>query len=207
MTQYINDILNDFDAEFGIDSQFSQMNSFTQAEPTRFTPARTPVRSSPPAVQSPVPRRSFGDETLHTPRSPPPAPRPTSPIPNPTRSRASDTFQRADPKAVPKVNRISVEEASQIISDLRKERVRDAEKMQQLQTENARLQAKLTILEHTDVKVAELGSRLEQLLQKYLEAEQTRTQQAAQISELRQEVIVLKSRLSPPEALAPRRRT
>jgi hypothetical protein len=116
--------------------------------------------------------------------------------------------QNPEKKPAPKINRISVEEASQIINDLKKERIRDAERMQQLQTENARLQAKLTILEHTDVKVAELGSRVEQLLQKYLEAEQIRTQQAAQISELRQEVIVLKSRIpAAEESQFSRRRT
>lgn len=95
-----------------------------------------------------------------------------------------------------KINKISVEEATQIINDLKQERIKDARKMQQLQTENARLVAKMTILEHTDLKVAELGSRVEQLLQKYLESEQIRAQQAAQISQLRQEVIVLKSRIS-----------
>ena len=98
--------------------------------------------------------------------------------------------------SIPKINKISVEEATQIINDLKKERIKDARKMQQLQTENARLVAKMTILEHTDLKVAELGSRVEQLLQKYLESEQIRAQQAAQISQLRQEVIVLKSRIS-----------
>lgn len=98
--------------------------------------------------------------------------------------------------SIPKINKISVEEATQIINDLKKERIKDAKKMQQLQTENARLVAKMTILEHTDLKVAELGSRVEQLLQKYLETEQIRAQQAAQISQLRQEVIVLKSRIS-----------
>ena len=82
------------------------------------------------------------------------------------------------------------------IQDLRRERVKDAEKLKNLMTENARLQAKLTMLEHTDVKVAELGSKVEQLLQDYLENEQVRAQQAALVTQLRQEVIILKSRIS-----------
>jgi hypothetical protein len=98
-----------------------------------------------------------------------------------------------------------VREALDIIANLKQQRIEDAHKMQQLQTENARLVAKLTILEHTDLRVAELGSKVEQLLQKYLEAEQVRTQQAAQISELRQEVIVLRSRFGNQEP-APKRR-
>ena len=81
------------------------------------------------------------------------------------------------------------------IQELRKERAKDAEKLKNLMTENARLQAKLTMLEHTDVKVAELGSKVEQLLQDYLENEQVRAQQAAVITQLRQEVIILKSRM------------
>ena len=82
------------------------------------------------------------------------------------------------------------------IQDLRRERVKDAEKLKNLMTENARLQAKLTMLEHTDVKVAELGSKVEQLLQDYLENEQVRAQQAALVTQLRQEVIILKSRIA-----------
>jgi DNA repair exonuclease SbcCD ATPase subunit len=93
----------------------------------------------------------------------------------------------------------------EIIEELRQQRIADAERMQQLQTENARLIARVTILEHTDLKVAELGSRVEQLLQKYLEAEQIRTQQAAQISELRQEIIVLKARFGSQESGAKKR--
>ena len=81
------------------------------------------------------------------------------------------------------------------IQDLKRERVKDAEKLKNLMTENARLQAKLTMLEHTDVKVAELGSKVEQLLQDYLENEQVRAQQAALVTQLRQEVIILKSRI------------
>ncbi|OHT14352.1 hypothetical protein TRFO_15263 [Tritrichomonas foetus] len=120
---------------------------------------------------------------------------------------SENTFQNDEPEPnpspkpqiqsipVPKINKISVDQATQIINDLKKERIKDAKKMQELQTENARLSAKITILEHTDMKVAELGSKVEQLLQKYLEAEQIRTQQAAQISQLRQEAVVLRSRI------------
>ncbi|EAY20815.1 hypothetical protein TVAG_436390 [Trichomonas vaginalis G3] len=82
------------------------------------------------------------------------------------------------------------------IEELKKERVKDTEKIKKLLVENARLQARLTILEHTDVKVAELGSKVEQLLQDYIDNEEIRAQQASLITQLRQEVIILKSRIS-----------
>jgi Mg2+ and Co2+ transporter CorA len=50
----------------------------------------------------------------------------------------------------------------------------------------------VTIPKYRDFQIAELGSKVEQLVQEYFEAEKSRIQQAAQISELRQEIIVLK---------------
>jgi hypothetical protein len=169
MTQFINDILNDFDAEFGITSDPTQQRTTSAIEP-----------SLPPSSQSP----QFARSTSRLRSSPSPTPL------HPTRLNSNPPSQTAP------AGRLSVSDATQIINDLRKQRIRDAAKMQELQTENARLNARLAILEHTDLKVSELGSKLEQLLQKYLETEQIRTQQSAQISELRQEVIVLKSKLS-----------
>jgi chromosome segregation ATPase len=141
MTEFLDDLLNDFDAEFGLNSQVTPPASFSQHEAV--SQSRSPVRQDSSEDRS--------------------------------------------------ARRLSGEHA---IADLKLQRARDAEQLQQLQTENARLVAKLTILEHTDLKVAELGARVEQLLQKYLEAEQVRQQQAAQITELRQEVVVLRSRLA-----------
>jgi hypothetical protein len=155
MAQFIDDLLSDFDAEFGLNSQVGAPSSSSQGEAAGPSP-RIP-RSRPPSAPRSAPDRSASDR------------------------------------------RLSAEQASAMIADLRRQRVRDAERMQQLQTENARLVAKLTILQHTDLKVAELGARIEQLLQKYLGAEQIRQQQAAQITEIRQQVIVLKSRVPPHE--------
>jgi hypothetical protein len=186
MDQVIDSILNDFDAEFGLNSQAGQTASFSQHETPRRSPARSP---------SSKPSHSSFSQDAQLPAAPRKSPR-RGPLAD------SDLLHPSDARRV-RPGRISVEEATQIISDMKKQRVQDAERMQQLQTENAKLVAKLTILEHTDMKVAELGARLEQLLQKYLEAEQIRQQQAAQITELRQELVVLKSRIG--GQLAPRR--
>ena len=195
MTQYINDILNDFDAEFGLDrySSFSAKDS-----PARQTSGLSQSSIASPQYRSPQarppPQPSFQSRSTIQDAPPPVSPKlPRTPPP------VEPDFPSRIPEPAPvptRAPKISVDEASQIIADLRKERVKDAERMQDLQTENARLVARLTILEHTDLRVAELGSRVEQLLQKYLESEQVRTQQAAQISELRQEIIVLKSRIA-----------
>jgi hypothetical protein len=192
MDQVIDSILNDFDAEFGLNSQAGQTASFSQHETPRRSPARSP--SSKPSHSSFSQDAQLLAPPRKSPRRGPPA--------------DSDLLHPSDARQVQpaRPGRISVEEATQIISDMKKQRVQDAEKMQQLQTENAKLVAKLTILEHTDMKVAELGARLEQLLQKYLEAEQIRQQQAAQITELRQELVVLKSRIGGQPA-PPRRRS
>lgn len=206
MTQYINDILNDFDAEFGLDrySSFSTKDSpARQTSGISPSPAPSPQYRSPRLAPSPQ-----GRTTPQVPEFPSKSPIPQTPPRISTQSprldqsrdfttaQAEPSLLRQDLPSIPtRAPKISVDEASQIIADLRRERVKDAERMQELQTENARLVARLTILEHTDLRVAELGSRVEQLLQKYLESEQIRTQQAAQISELRQEIIVLKSRL------------
>lgn len=80
------------------------------------------------------------------------------------------------------------------ISVLHKNRIEDIENLQKLRTENAQLNARLTILEHMDIKVAELGSKVEQLLQKYLDTEMARSQQADEITTLRQKVIILRQR-------------
>jgi hypothetical protein len=170
MTQFIDELLSDFDAEFGLSPRVGPTASFSQHEPPGAA-ARIP----PPGASQDSPASS-----RQSPSAPPP-----------------------DRNALPRAGRLSAEHASQVIGDLKRQRVRDADAMQRLQTENARLVAKLTILEHTDLKVAELGARVEQLLQKYLEAEQIRQQQAAQITELRQEVIVLKSRLGSHEPTPP----
>jgi DNA polymerase I-like protein with 3'-5' exonuclease and polymerase domains len=73
--------------------------------------------------------------------------------------------------------------------------------MKKLQAENARLTERLAVWEQTHVRIGELGGKVEQLLQKYLETEQIRTQQAAQISGLRREVEVFKRRLAREEEM------
>jgi hypothetical protein len=174
MAQFIADLLNDFDAEFGIVSDASPLRS---ASPLAGTP-RSP-RSATPGPSPLVPPAS-------TPRGPP-APSPLAapaPAPEPAARHA----------------RISVAEATAIIADLRKQRVKDAEQMQRLKTENVRLAARVAVLEHTDARVTELAAKVEALLQKYLETEQVRTQQAAQLSELRQEVDILKGKLADQES-------
>ena len=202
MTQFINDILNDFDAEFGLDkySSFSQQESPRKSPVSSRSPYQSPLRSDISATPSfsaqyHIPEKpvQFRQEA-YVPKVQPPTPMAIPPQVATPEPPVKQEIQ--EPPVVPKVQRISIDQASQIIADLKKERVKDAEKMQQLQTENARLVAKLTILEHTDLRVAELGSKVEQLLQKYLESEQIKTQQASQIAELRQEIIVLKSRMN-----------
>jgi hypothetical protein len=196
MTQFVNDILNDFDAEFGIASDPSQQHTRSPSErslplprspPPSLTPRidRSGSRLRPPPSSTSLHFNSHSQSSV------------TFTSPQLTSAKPSDS--NAPPQSEP-VGHLSVSEATQIINDLRKQRIRDASKMQKLQTENARLSARLAILEHTDLKVAELGSRLEQLLRKYLETEQIRTEQSAQISELRQEVIVLKAKLSDQES-------
>lgn len=91
------------------------------------------------------------------------------------------------------------------IQKLRTDRLRDAEMLKSLMTENARLQARLTLLQHTDIKIAELGSKVEQLLQDYLENEQVRVQQENIIIQLRQEIIILKSRTASNNASHPQK--
>ena len=221
MTYLLQDLLNDYDAAFGVNSQIDTISStspqqnFSQQTPARssfqsnqsqsFSQKKTPISATQDNIVTPSvnENRSFLYQN---------SPQNTSQnnynntsfvydnsqdfkSPQTIQQQIQQQQQKTD-IPVPKLNKISVEQATQIINDLKKERIKDAKKMQELQTENARLSAKITILEHTDLKVAELGSRVEQLLQKYLEAEQIRTQQAAQISQLRQEVIVLKSRLA-----------
>ena len=90
---------------------------------------------------------------------------------------------------------IETSRVSQEIALLRKQRIEDINMLQKLQTENARLNARLAILEHTDIRVAELGSKVEHLLQKYLDAEIVRNQQADEITTLRQKIIILRRRI------------
>ena len=208
MANLIEGILKDFDEEFGSGSNLEQFSSVHEANDfslhqqnnsniqNSYTQQQSVLNETQPKNQSNI---SFKYQ-MNNPNS-------TQQFNSYNNLLSENTFQdddqhlRSPPSqinssAAPKINKISVEEATQIINDLKRERIKDARKMQELQTENARLVAKMTILEHTDLKVAELGSRVEQLLQKYLESEQIRAQQAAQISQLRQEVIVLKSRIS-----------
>lgn len=227
MANFLEDLLKDYDAEFGIGSNFDQPSSSSNtrdfARPTGNSYLQNSLSQQQSILNETQPKvpssSSFKYQTNNTdkPQSFPPTntdrfiqsnpnlkPDITPNISNNIGSESTfhEDDQQPSFQALPnpspasiKINKISVEEATQIINDLKKERIKDARKMQQLQTENARLVAKITILEHTDLKVAELGSRVEQLLQKYLETEQIRAQQAAQISQLRQEVIVLKSQL------------
>ncbi|OHT06898.1 hypothetical protein TRFO_25005 [Tritrichomonas foetus] len=206
MAHLINDLLKDFEDEFGLDSNSNQLTSGSQIQYTSKQDPADIYSSSYPRQQQPIERTPPIEQTQPTPKQ-----EPSDSFRYQSNmsklSHKSDSIEKDSNESEiknediqidfgQKSNKLSVEQATQIINELRKERVKDARKLQELQTENARLVAKMTILEHTDLKVAELGSRVEQLLQKYLEAEQVRTQQVAQISQLKQECIILKSRLS-----------
>jgi len=82
------------------------------------------------------------------------------------------------------------------ISEIKKQRISDIKTKEALLIENSRLKSRLSILEHSDIQVAELGSRIEQILTRYIETEDIRINQAAQIAKLKQEIAVLKSRMN-----------
>jgi hypothetical protein len=176
MVDHIEDLLRDFDAEVGLAPESESLRRGSARSGGERVPS--PEKIDVGEVGSPQSRESG----------------------NQSGSEASFGRQEVNQSErsryeIGKSEDVSVAEALKIISDLRKQRIEDAEKMQAIRVENARLVAKMAVLEHTDLKVAELSSRIEQLLQKYLETEQIRSEQAAQISELRQEIIVLKSRV------------
>lgn len=226
MADLINTILADYDAEFDLNSQSSQLSSISQV-------METPKLSNPlnnKQITNKAPKRSEqtsklainqhkntiehqeieNNELYHlqhgiqmqqnappkqdlnmqlkvnAQQMPPPEPSQSSPVLD------NIKFEVNNPPVTAKTTKITAEQASHIISDLRKERIQDAEKMQKLQTDNARLQARIAILEHTDLKVAELGSKVEQLLTKYLEADQERNQLLSLTAQMKQEIMVLK---------------
>jgi hypothetical protein len=189
MVDHIANILKDFDAEFGLESDPDLANlgstknsppSFRSASPPRGQEpeidSRTPAEARANVIRSPHANTQGIREERGMPESPP-------------EGKVTASTEGA-------MHEVTVDQALRLIDELRKGRIQDAENLREVQTENARLTAKLAVLEHTDLKVAELGARLEQLLRKYLETEQIRTKQVSQISELRQEIIVLKSRMA-----------
>lgn len=101
--------------------------------------------------------------------------------------------------------KIDTKEILKAISDLKASRITDAETLKNLMTENTRLRARLAVLEHSDVRVAEIAAKAEQILKEYLDGEAEREQQAAQIIQLKQQVIILKSRCSNMEVNKPRK--
>jgi hypothetical protein len=176
------------------DSQMQQSSDISKNanQNLQFSP-KAATRAEP--KQFSVPSFSFSSVVPSTPNSH--ASTPESGIPSSPVSPQEPQLKPGTQSGIATSSATSTETQNMLntIQELRKERAKDAEKLKDLMTENARLQAKLALLEHTDVKVAELGSKVEQLLQDYLENEQVRSQQASIVTQLRQEVIVLKSRM------------
>lgn len=200
------------------DSSHFDMSSFNQERPdSALIPTGSPFSANrPPPTLSDIPNsekyldkksetstineeKSFSELTTNSDQNqqqpPKPAPKQFS-VP----SFSFSSFTQSQIPNSPSTTRSSLPTDTKnilnTINDLKKERVKDTEKIRELLVENARLQARLAILEHTDIKVSELGSKVEQLLQDYIDNEQIRNQQAALITQLRQEIIVLRSRVS-----------
>ncbi|KAH0792086.1 hypothetical protein GPJ56_003885 [Histomonas meleagridis] len=169
MSDFIDKIIDDFNAEFGLDHEEEQIEiTSSKFDDNQNSSAANTIKEGTSAES----KGAIETEIQNT------------------KKQHSNTYNNSKDFVD-----ISVEEASRIISELKEQRIKDYQEMEKLQIENARLKAKISILEHTDFKVAELSTRLEQLLQKYIEADQIRNKQSLQIKQLQQEVSSLKSRL------------
>ena len=217
----LQNILKDFDAEFGIEedennkippNDSNQMTDSVNSPNLNYLPQNN-LETNFSSIQTGSPSshldnsknssqfhsniseiETFSSRT-NTPKKSPLSKNNSSQIYQNSFSKSSAPSITAEIPISGKKSFIETSRVSQEIALLRKQRIEDIQMLQKLQTENARLTARLTILEHTDVRVAELGSKVEHLLQKYLDAEMIRNQQADEITTLRQKVIILRRRV------------
>lgn len=101
------------------------------------------------------------------------------------------------PKGVSQFGKLKTSDALQIVETLKNEHVKDARRMLDLQTENAKLKAQIDAYEATNRHADALANSIEELTAKYIQTIQVRTAQTALIKTLKNEIESLKASLPP----------
>ena len=117
------------------------------------------------------------------------------PQPSPQSVNVPKDIQESDilPKGMTQFGQMATSEALEIIENLKNEHIKDARKMLEIQTENAKLKAQIDAYEETNRHADELATKIEHLTAKYIQTIQARTAQAALIKKLRLEIDELKN--------------
>ena len=91
-----------------------------------------------------------------------------------------------------KIKNLTEEEALKIIKDLQNERIKDSEKIKEITKRNESIIEEIKKFEEIDEKVNSLSNNLDLIIEKFIETEQIRINQEAQIEELQNELEELK---------------